>query len=56
VRWLLSVAPDAQMEAVPGAAAMPARPGSLAHTLRFDPQHSHTSGLFVARVRRRESK
>ncbi|KAK3265763.1 hypothetical protein CYMTET_25578 [Cymbomonas tetramitiformis] len=33
----------------------PGTPGFLEHTLRFDPRHSNTSGLFVARILKRSN-
>ncbi|KAL1525040.1 hypothetical protein AB1Y20_019913 [Prymnesium parvum] len=34
----------------------PCRPGSLDHTLRFDPLTSQTSGLFVAKIRKGDNR
>lgn len=34
----------------------PSRPGSLTHTLRFEPRASQTSALFVARIGKAEAK
>ena len=34
----------------------PSRPGSLTHTLRFEPRASQTSALFVARIGKRIGK
>jgi len=31
------------------------RPGSIPHTIRFDPLISGTSGLFIARIRKRDA-
>ena len=33
----------------------PSRPGSLTHTLRFEPRASQTSALFVARIGKAEA-
>ena len=34
----------------------PSRPGSLTHTLRFEPRASQTSALFVARIGKAAAK
>lgn len=49
VEWLLRTDSRARLlpAVVPGA---PAVDGQLAGTLRFDPVHSRTSGLFIARL------
>lgn len=46
----LASEPSATLVPIGALRDAPCRPGSLPHTLRFDPLTSQTSGLFVARV------
>jgi hypothetical protein len=50
VSKLLEMEPCAQLVRVNALAGAPSRPGTLPHTLRFDPQTSQTSGLFIASI------
>ena len=51
VAAFLAAAPDAALEAVPVVGA--GSPGGLPHTVRFTAAKDDTSGLFVARIRKR---
>lgn len=42
--------PHASLLPVAALLGGPSRPGSLTHTLRFEPRASQTSALFVARI------
>ena len=59
VQWLLDTEPAAQLlplpPCAPGAAAMPCKHGlgGMPHVVRFDPATSGSSGMFVARLRKR---
>lgn len=44
------IGPFAELQEVKIAREWPCKPGGLAHSLRFDPVASNTSGLFVARI------
>eukprot|EP00850_Spirogloea_muscicola_P020647 SM000222S06988 [mRNA] locus=s222:202507:205108:- [translate_table: standard] len=48
VNSFLHAHPDAELLAVNSSASWPCKPGGIAHSLRFDPAVSHTSGLFLA--------
>jgi 16S rRNA C967 or C1407 C5-methylase (RsmB/RsmF family) len=53
VSWLLEREPTARCVPLASlAAATPSRPGSLEHTVRFEPCASRTSALFIAKIER----
>eukprot|EP00277_Geminigera_cryophila_P046143 CAMPEP_0173073462 /NCGR_PEP_ID=MMETSP1102-20130122/10424_1 /TAXON_ID=49646 /ORGANISM="Geminigera sp., Strain Caron Lab Isolate" /LENGTH=137 /DNA_ID=CAMNT_0013942321 /DNA_START=28 /DNA_END=442 /DNA_ORIENTATION=+ len=59
VQYLLDTHPEAELEALPsppeGQAAMPYNPGldGMEHVARFDAKTSESSGMFVARLRKK---
>ena len=53
VSALLREEHSAQLVPIEALAGAPCREGALPHTLRFEPRLSATSGLFIARIRRR---
>jgi 16S rRNA C967 or C1407 C5-methylase (RsmB/RsmF family) len=53
VTWLLTNEPKAEVVPITFAGVSPAVEGSLQHTLRFYPKSTGTSGIFIARIRRK---
>ncbi|KAJ3179239.1 hypothetical protein HDU85_004928 [Gaertneriomyces sp. JEL0708] len=64
VAWLLRTESTAAVEEIPDVGSMPVAPTlahefedvDLSHVVRFSPKESRTSGLFIARIRKRASQ
>lgn len=54
VAWLLATEPDAKCVPINDTSQWPCKPGSLQHTIRFEPCESATSALFIAKIQRQE--
>ncbi len=53
VTWLLAQQPSAELVPIQGAESMPCREGLIPNTLRFYPVDTGTSGLFIAKIRKK---
>ena len=55
VAQLLHEQPRAKLLPIDTLVGAPCMPGSIEHTVRFEPRLSHTSGLFIARITKLEA-
>jgi 16S rRNA C967 or C1407 C5-methylase (RsmB/RsmF family) len=57
IEWFLGSSEYATVEAIPNVIKYPVvMSKTIKHTVYFDPEHSNTSGLFVARIRKNSHK